>query len=113
LLYVSYFSDSRTSNFFQITLLLMQHMPLLLSRAPPADIRLHVLPMLYRALEANSPQIQDMALAILPSIASLVDFTAMKNALVPRIRKLCLATSALSVSLGYTCATALLCMAVC
>ena len=36
----------------------MQNMNLLLSKTPPSDICDHVLPMVYRALEANTPQIQ-------------------------------------------------------
>ena len=43
---------------FQITLLFLQHMNLLLSKTPQNDIRNHVLPMVYRALESGTPQIQ-------------------------------------------------------
>ncbi|KAK2168103.1 hypothetical protein LSH36_20g02028 [Paralvinella palmiformis] len=96
-------------------------MSLLLSKTPQNDIRNHVLPMVYRALESSTPQIQvnvalesstpqiqvnvalesstpqiqEMALNIIPTFASLVEYTQMKSALVPHIKKLCLGTSTL------------------
>ena len=42
----------------QITLIFLQNMNLLLSKTPQADIRNHVLPMVYRSLECDTPQIQ-------------------------------------------------------
>ena len=81
----------------------MQNMNLLLSKAPQTDIRTHVLPMLYRSLESTAPQIQEMCLNILPTFASLIEYSSMKNALVPRIRKLCVATTQLSVSIFIVC----------
>ncbi len=79
-------------------LIFLQNMSLLLSKTPQTDIKNHVLPMVYRALESNTPQIQELTLNILPTFASLLDYPSMKNAIVPRIKKLCLGTSSLSVS---------------
>ena len=42
----------------QVVLLFLQNMNLLLSKTPKADIQNHVLPMLFRSVEADSPQIQ-------------------------------------------------------
>ncbi|PIK58003.1 putative SCY1-like protein 2 [Apostichopus japonicus] len=42
----------------QISLIFMQRMDLLLTKTPKEDVKHHVLPMVYRALEAPSPQIQ-------------------------------------------------------
>ena len=42
----------------QVLLLMLQNMSLLLSKTPPGDIKLYVLPMVYQAVEANNPQIQ-------------------------------------------------------
>ena len=42
--------------------------------------------------------LQELCLNIIPTFANLIDYTSMKNALVPRIKKLCLGTSSLSVS---------------
>jgi len=39
-------------------LIFMQNMNLLLKKTPAADIKAHVLPMIYRALESGSTQIQ-------------------------------------------------------
>ena len=39
-------------------LIFLQNMNLLLSKTPPSDICDHVLPMVYRALEGDAPQIQ-------------------------------------------------------
>ena len=46
----------------------MQNMNLLLSKTPPSDICDHVLPMVYRALEANTPQIQVCSLDGIESV---------------------------------------------
>ena len=82
----------------QILLIFMQRMELMLQKTPADDVKSDVLPMVYRALETEaSPQIQELCLTIIPSFASLVDYPAMKNALLPRIKKLCLNTSQLSV----------------
>ena len=77
----------------------MQRMELLLQKTPAEDVKSDVLPMVYRALEVEAaPQIQELCLSIIPSFASLIDYPAMKNALMPRIKKLCLLnTSQLSV----------------
>lgn len=78
----------------QILLIFMQRMELLLQKTPPEDVKSDVLPMIYRALEAEAaPQIQELCLSVIPSFASLIDYPAMKNALMPRIKKLCLLPS--------------------
>ncbi|KAL7631809.1 UNVERIFIED_CONTAM: hypothetical protein RMT77_017884 [Armadillidium vulgare] len=81
----------------QVMLLLMLKMELLLSKTPAHDIRTDALPLLYRALECNTQQIQELCLNVLPTCAPLVDNPTMKNALLPRIKKLCLSTGYLSV----------------
>ncbi|XP_074660657.1 SCY1-like protein 2 isoform X2 [Tubulanus polymorphus] len=81
----------------QISLIFMQNMSLLLQKTPPADVKNHILPMIFRALESNSPQIQEICLSVIPTFASLIEYSSMKNAILPRIRKLCLATSLLGV----------------
>ncbi|XP_054707393.1 SCY1-like protein 2 [Uloborus diversus] len=81
----------------QVTLIFMQKMELLLSKCPQSVIGNHVLPMIYRALESDAQQIQELCLSIIPKFASLIEYSAMKNALLPRIKKLCIATSYLSV----------------
>nr|CAG4649944.1 EOG090X018J [Sida crystallina] len=82
----------------QILLIFMQKMELLLQKTPADDVKSDVLPMIYRALETeSSAQIQELCLVRVPDFASLVDYPAMKNALMPRIKKLCINTNQLSV----------------
>lgn len=81
----------------QILLIFMQKMELLLKLTPPEEVKSDVLPMLYRALESDAQQIQELCLSVLPTFASLIDYPAMKNALMPRIKKLCLSTGLISV----------------
>ncbi|XP_063705477.1 SCY1-like protein 2 [Culicoides brevitarsis] len=81
----------------QILLIFMQKMELLLRLTPAEDVKSDVLPMLYRALESDAQQIQELCLSVLPTFASLIDYPAMKNALMPRIMKLCLGTGFVSV----------------
>lgn len=72
-------------------------MELLLKLTPAADIQQHVLQMLYRGLDSETPQIHELCLAVLPTFAGLLDHASVKNSLLPRIKKLCLSTSSLSV----------------
>uniref|UniRef100_A0A3B4DDP3 Protein kinase domain-containing protein n=1 Tax=Pygocentrus nattereri TaxID=42514 RepID=A0A3B4DDP3_PYGNA len=81
----------------QILLIFLQKMDLLLTKTPPEDIKNCVLPMVYRALEAPSTQIQELCLNIIPTFANLIDYPSMKNALIPRIKSACLQTSSLAV----------------
>nr|XP_018915596.1 PREDICTED: SCY1-like protein 2 isoform X1 [Bemisia tabaci]XP_018915597.1 PREDICTED: SCY1-like protein 2 isoform X1 [Bemisia tabaci]XP_018915598.1 PREDICTED: SCY1-like protein 2 isoform X1 [Bemisia tabaci]XP_018915599.1 PREDICTED: SCY1-like protein 2 isoform X1 [Bemisia tabaci] len=81
----------------QTLLIFMQKMELLLNLTPADEIKSDVLPMLYRALESDVQQIQELCLAALPTFASLIDYPSMKNALLPRIKRLCVSTSYISV----------------
>lgn len=81
----------------QILLIFLQKMDLLLTKTPAEDIRNSVLPMVYRAVEAPSVQIQELCLNIIPTFANLIDYPSMKNSLIPRIKSACLKTSSLAV----------------
>ncbi|XP_071761735.1 SCY1-like protein 2 [Centroberyx gerrardi] len=81
----------------QILLIFLQKMDLLLTKTPAEDIKNCVLPMVYRALEAPSVQIQELCLNIIPTFANLIDYPSMKNSLIPRIKSACLQTSSLAV----------------
>ncbi|KAK7886127.1 hypothetical protein WMY93_025748 [Mugilogobius chulae] len=81
----------------QILLIFLQKMDLLLTKTPPDDIKNSVLPMVYRALEAPSVQIQELCLNIIPTFANLIDYPSMKNSLIPKIKSACLQTSSLAV----------------
>ncbi|XP_033930574.1 SCY1-like protein 2 isoform X1 [Pseudochaenichthys georgianus] len=80
-----------------ILLIFLQKMDLLLTKTPSEEIKNSVLPMVYRALEAPSVQIQELCLNIIPTFANLIDYPSMKNALIPRIKSACLQTSSLAV----------------
>ncbi|KAM4036662.1 SCY1-like protein 2 isoform 1-T1 [Anomaloglossus baeobatrachus] len=80
-----------------ILLIFLQKMDLLLTKTPPDEIKNSVLPMVYRALEAPSIQIQELCLNIIPTFANLIDYPSMKNSLIPRIKSACLQTSSLAV----------------
>lgn len=90
-------SVMKISEPIQILLIFMQKMDLMLKLTPAEDVKSDVLPMLYRALESDVQQIQELCLSILPTFASLVDYPSMKNALLPRIKKLCVTTQLVSV----------------
>nr|XP_033808535.1 SCY1-like protein 2 isoform X2 [Geotrypetes seraphini] len=81
----------------QILLIFLQKMDLLLIKTPPDEIKNSVLPMVYRALEAPSIQIQELCLNIIPTFANLIDYPSMKNSLIPRIKNACLQTTSLAV----------------
>jgi SCY1-like protein 2 len=72
-------------------------MSLVLSKTPAADIKEHILPMVCRSLESDSVEIQELCLTTLPTFANLLDTQTIKLQLIPRIRKICLDSSTLSV----------------
>ncbi|XP_049616694.1 SCY1-like protein 2 isoform X1 [Syngnathus scovelli] len=80
-----------------ILLIFLQKMDLLLTKTPAEDIKNSVLPMVYRALEAPSVQIQELCLNIIPTFINLIDYPSIKNSLIPRIKSACLQTSSLAV----------------
>lgn len=43
-----------------------------------------------------------MCLDIVPTFAGLIDFSALKKSILPRIKKICLSTSTLSVSIDQS-----------
>jgi len=81
----------------QILLVFMQRMDLLLEKTPAQDVKTDVLPMVYRALESNVSQIQELCLSIIPNFAGLLDRQSLKSALLPKIRSVCTSTTLLSV----------------
>lgn len=80
----------------QILLITLRNMAMILSKTPPTDIREHILPLVCRALEADTAEIQELCLETLPSFTSLLDTQTVKHQLIPRIRKLCWESSAVS-----------------
>lgn len=81
----------------QILLIFVQKMELLLKLTPAEEVQREVLPMLYRGLDADAHQIHELCLSALPTFAGLLDHAAVKNSVLPRIKRLCLSTTSLSV----------------
>ena len=71
----------------------------LLSKTPATDVKEHILPMVCRALEGETIELQELCLANLPKFANLLDTNSIKMQLIPRIRKLCLESQTLSVNI--------------
>ncbi|KAI6209506.1 Protein kinase domain-containing protein [Aphelenchoides besseyi] len=82
---------------YQIILMLLQKMTLLLEKSPKSEIRDHVLPMVFNAICNENPRIQELCLQIVPMIGMLVDRDAMKTQLLPRLLKLAIDGSVLSI----------------
>jgi len=81
----------------QVVIIFLQKMDILLAKTPKDDVRDHVLPMVCKALEATDVQLQEMVLSIIPSFSNMIDYSAMKNSIIPRIKNLCLQTTSLSI----------------
>ena len=88
----------------------MQRIDLLLKLCSADVIKNDIVPMLTRALDSRLEQLQELCLSALPSIANLIENPSMKNVILPRIKKLCLAGpgSGRSLSVRVNC---LLCLA--
>nr|CAB3265906.1 SCY1-like protein 2 [Phallusia mammillata] len=72
----------------QILLILLQKMDLLLQKTPNDKVQAHILPMLASALDAPSNQIQELCLTIIPNFSTQLEANAMKNSILPRIKKI-------------------------
>ena len=81
----------------QILLIVLRNMTLVLSKTPSTDVKEHILPMVCRALESDTVEIQELCLDQIPSFTSLLDTQTIKHQLIPRIKKLCLESQTLSV----------------
>lgn len=48
------------------------------------------MPLVYAALEAPTPVVQEKALRIIPSLAESLDYTTVKSSLFPRVQVCCI-----------------------
>ncbi|XP_011171073.1 SCY1-like protein 2 [Solenopsis invicta] len=94
----------------QISLVLMQQVNLLLKLCPTDVIKTDIVPMLLRALESEWEQLQELCLSALPSIVTMIEGPVIKNAILPRMKKICLSPGKKSTSLGIR-VNCLLCLA--
>lgn len=95
----------------QISLILMQHLDLLLKLCSTEVIKTDVVPMLLRALQSEWEQLQELCLSALPNIITIIDGPVIKNAILRRMKIICLhdrGSSAKSLSVKVNC---LLCLA--
>ncbi|XP_058062309.1 SCY1-like protein 2 [Anopheles bellator] len=81
----------------QIMLIFFQNLDVLLKVCPTEEVRASILPLVYKALEAKSQQIQELCLSIIPSIVVHLDKATIKGGLVPRVKALCSGTNLVSV----------------
>lgn len=84
----------------QILLIFMQNMDLLIKLSTPQVIKNDLLAMCHRALECDLKEIQELCLAILPTMATHVEYIVLKNAIFPRIKKACLSTQHVSIKVN-------------
>lgn len=83
-----------------ILLIFMQNMELLIKLSTIQVIKNDLLSMCNRALECDVKDIQELCLNILPTMASHIDYTVLKNGVFPRLKKMCLTTSNASVKVN-------------
>ncbi|XP_065212130.1 SCY1-like protein 2 isoform X2 [Planococcus citri] len=72
----------------QIQLICLQKVELMLKLALADEIKSEILPVLFRALESNSKQLQEQCLSVIPTFAPLIHYQTMNRDLMPRIEKL-------------------------
>lgn len=87
-------------NPIQILLIFMQNIELLIKLSTTEIIKNDILGLVNRSLESEIKEIQELGLAIVPTIATHIEFAVLKNGLFPRIKKLCITTQAVSVKVN-------------
>lgn len=88
----------------------MQQVNLLLKLCPTDVIKTDIVPMLLRALESEWEQLQELCLSALPNIVTMIKGPIIKNAILPRMKKICLSSGKKPTSLGIR-VNCLLCLA--
>ena len=81
-------------------MLLLQKIDLLLKWCSPDIVKNYIVPMMTRALDSKLEQLQEHCFVALPSIVTIVDGSTMKNSVIPRMKKICLAGRNGNYSLG-------------
>lgn len=90
----------KISNPVQILLIFMQNIELIIKLSSTEIIKNDILDLVNRSLESEIKEIQELGLGIVPTIATHIEFAVLKNALFPRIKKLCIGTQSVSVKVN-------------
>lgn len=83
-----------------ILLIFMQNLEMLIKLSTVHVIKNDLLAMCNRALECDMKEIQELSLAILPTMATHLDYAVLKNGIFPRIKRLCMTTKQVSVQVN-------------
>ncbi|KAI9266814.1 kinase-like domain-containing protein [Phascolomyces articulosus] len=84
----------------QNMIVLLEKLDTLQQKTPRETFRDDIMPLVYAALEAPTPLVQEKALRIVPSLAESLDYTTVKNAVFPRVQALFVQTTVLSVKVS-------------
>lgn len=72
----------------EVLLVFMQKMELLLKKTGKEEVKSFVLPLIFRALEAPSHQIQELVIGVIPDFVHMIDYSSLKNSIIPRMKVL-------------------------
>ncbi|XP_075266361.1 SCY1-like protein 2 [Convolutriloba macropyga] len=84
----------------QIIYVCVQKLDVLLTKTPIEDVKSHLFPMLYKALDCDDVKIRELCLKVIPTFAAHVDFPTLKNHVIPRLKKICLETNILGIRIN-------------
>lgn len=81
----------------QVLLIFMQKMELMLKMTDKDNVKSYVLPLIFKALEAPNEEIQELVLTIIPDFVHMIDYSSLKNAILPRLKTLVAKTTSLRI----------------
>ncbi|KAI8988968.1 hypothetical protein BDB01DRAFT_577366 [Pilobolus umbonatus] len=84
----------------QNMIVLLEKLDILQQKTPRETFRDDVMPLVYAALESPTALVQEKALRIIPSLSELLDYTAIKSSLFPRVQAVFVQTTILSVKVS-------------
>ncbi|KAI9314533.1 kinase-like domain-containing protein [Dichotomocladium elegans] len=84
----------------QNMIVLLEKLDILQKKTPRETFRDDIMPLVYAAIEAPTPLVQDKALRIVPELAESLDYTTVKNSLFPKVQMLFAQTTILSVKIS-------------
>uniref|UniRef100_A0A1I8GPZ6 Protein kinase domain-containing protein n=1 Tax=Macrostomum lignano TaxID=282301 RepID=A0A1I8GPZ6_9PLAT len=72
----------------QISMICVQNIKILIEKCPTDDTKNHILPILFRSLDQDFVELQELCLETLPTVAHMLDYNTVKNSVVSKLKTL-------------------------
>uniref|UniRef100_A0A1I8F9R0 Protein kinase domain-containing protein n=1 Tax=Macrostomum lignano TaxID=282301 RepID=A0A1I8F9R0_9PLAT len=77
-----------SANLPMISMICVQNIKILIEKCPTDDTKNHILPILFRSLDQDFVELQELCLETLPTVAHMLDYNTVKNSVVSKLKTL-------------------------